>query len=59
MAEARYINSDGYRVIEIDETEYFAHDLAWLWMTGEFPKGQIEHINGIKDDNRWCNLRIK
>src|SRR5262249_52604516 len=56
--QAGYVNSDGYRDINIDGTEYFAQDLIWLWMTGKFPQGRVEHINGIKDDNRWCNLRI-
>lgn len=26
-------------------------------MTGRWSKKFIDHINGIKDDNRWCNLR--
>ena len=29
----------------------------WLYVTGKFPKNEIDHINHIKDDNRWDNLR--
>jgi hypothetical protein len=27
-------------------------------MTGEWPKGLIDHVNGVKDDNRFANLRV-
>lgn len=35
-----------------------AHRLAWWFMTGELPNTHIDHINGKRDDNRWCNLRL-
>ncbi len=37
--------------------QYFAHRLAWLWVHGDWPIMEIDHINGIRDDNRIANLR--
>lgn len=47
----------GYLRISFKNKSYLAHRLAWLYMTGKLPKNEIDHINGIKTDNRWCNLR--
>lgn len=54
---ADYVNNRGYVRIRICSVEYLAHRLAWLYMTGGWPKDQIDHINGIRNDNRWANLR--
>lgn len=51
------IDGNGYVNIQISGTGYKAHRLAWLWVTSEWPKAEIDHINRIKDDNRWVNLR--
>lgn len=51
------ITSNGYIDILINYKHYKAHRLAWLGMTGEWPKSQIDHINGIRTDNRFINLR--
>lgn len=34
------------------------HRIIWLWKTGVWPAREIDHKNGIRTDNRWCNLRI-
>lgn len=51
------LKKDGYSTIVINRKEYKAHRLTWLWVYGEFPKGQIDHINGVRNDNRIENLR--
>lgn len=47
----------GYRRIMIGGRFYFAHRLAWLYVTGSWPLDLIDHRNGVGDDNRWANLR--
>lgn len=50
-------NHQGYRRIQLDGLIYAAHRLAFLYMEGAFPPDMVDHINGVRDDNRWCNLR--
>lgn len=52
-----YVDSRGYVVVEPKGIQFRAHRLAWLYMTGEWPANQIDHINGVRNDNRWSNLR--
>ena len=51
------LNDNGYHQIQIKGKSYKAHRLAWMIHYGEMPKGQIDHINGIRTDNRIDNLR--
>lgn len=50
-------NVHGYIVFAIGKTRYLAHRLAWLYVYGEHPLQNIDHINGVKTDNRIANLR--
>ena len=47
----------GYIEISVLNTRYRAHRLAFLYMSGAWPEGEVDHINGKRDDNRWVNLR--
>ena len=54
---AGYLRPDGYIEISINNKSYLAHRLAWLYVTGEFPINHLDHLSGIKNDNKWLNLR--
>ena len=51
------IHPHGYRYIEINGKQYPASRLAHLYMTGKWPEHTMDHINRIRDDDRWENLR--
>jgi len=51
------LRSDGYIQIALFHKDYLAHRLAWLYVNEEFPKDHMDHINGVRIDNRIVNLR--
>lgn len=51
------LNCAGYVVVTVDGKHHMAHRLAFLYMTGKWPKDQIDHRDADKANNRWANLR--
>lgn len=55
--EAGAINLNGYAHIRINYRHYKTHRLAYLYMTGRWPKGDMDHKDQNKINNAWSNLR--
>jgi hypothetical protein len=55
--EAGSIKKDGYRFVKLKGRLYATHRIIWKIVKGADPISEIDHINRIKSDNRFCNLR--
>jgi hypothetical protein len=54
---AGWDDASGYIQISVNGRQYRAHRLAWLYMTGAWPNGLIDHRDTNRSNNRWDNLR--
>ena len=52
------LDKDGYLIMKVKGKQYKAHRLVYAYFYGEFPKGEIDHINRNRTDNRIENLRV-
>lgn len=52
-----WVDGFGYVTVCLLRKHHRAHRLAWLYMTGSWPT-ELDHINGVRHDNRWANLRL-
>jgi hypothetical protein len=51
-------SAKGYLALKINGTIFYAHRVAWLYVNGEWPEGQVDHVDGNKFNNAIANLRI-
>ena len=55
---AGWVEREGYRRILVAGKKFKEHRLAWAVVYGEWPDAQVDHINGVRTDNRITNLRL-
>lgn len=50
-------DKDGYLVLQVAGRKFKAGRVAWLLMTGKWPVEEVDHEDGVRDNNIWTNLR--
>ena len=55
---AGYAHKSGYRFMKISGKAYAEHRVVWMYVFGEFPDGEIDHIDHVRGNNRIKNVRV-
>lgn len=56
-ARAGSPHKEGYWLVRIKGVSYLAHRLAWFYVTGRWPRVEIDHEDRVRNNNAWFNLR--
>jgi len=56
-SKAGSLSPEGYLTITVARRNLKAHRVAWAIYYGSWPEGFLDHVNGVRSDNRICNLR--
>ena len=56
-AVAGHLTGAGYLSIMVQGKSYYAHRIAWALTHGSWPEGDIDHLDGVRSNNRLVNLR--
>lgn len=51
------LRPDGYLMVIVEKKGYLVHRVIWAMAIGSWPTNGLDHINGVKTDNRLANLR--
>lgn len=54
---AGYQGTNGYIRVGLDGKSYRAHRLAWLYVYGRWPQDEVDHVDGVRSNNMFANLR--
>lgn len=55
--KAGCVDNEGYTVVRYQGVGYRAHRIVFALVHGRWPEGVVDHVNGVKGDNRPENLR--
>lgn len=58
VGKEAFTSTDGHYFIgSVNSIRLYAHRVVWAIYYGKWPNNNIDHINGVKTDNRINNLR--
>ena len=51
-------SQEGYIIVCHGNEKFKAHRMAFLFINGQWPITEIDHVDGVRHNNKWKNLRL-